>query len=565
MNKIIEYIKNNRKIHYIILIIVTCIIAIPIFSLQLLDTHDGKGHISRVIATNIAIHDTNFPHLLTPNTVDSVFGYAINLFYGKLPVYSVLILKMLPITYVNALKLFAILTIFLSGITMYHCVFQMTKKRTSAIICAILYMTTNYRFEEIYTRFALGEFVTFVFLPMILQGIYTILYEDGKKSWILGLGITALLLSHSITTLYFGIFCFLYILLQGKKVWKKIIWKQILMQIFFAIVLTAFFTIPIIEHKIASNYAIFEPNTMGTNIETILKCAVEMKKMFIEDRSVVDIDMRMGIPIGICFLISLCIIKKMPQKIKDIWIGCACLGIVALFMCTKYFPWLIMPDILYTIQFPWRLTGIAAFFLSISAGIGITYFIENCRKEWIKSGMYISIIAIIIMHAILYANTYHWNSSDADRLYEQKILNHQFDKDTYLNWDYLPIKAYNKHSLSRNNKIDVLEGTSKISKEEKNGLEMKFTIKDGTKDDTIELPYLFYLGYEIELKTNEKSWKLEAYESKNGFIQISLPEDITEGEAVVQYKGTVIEKIGYGISFIGVIAFVIYIRFNRKI
>lgn len=564
MNKIMEYIKDNKKVHYIIILIVTCIIAIPICSLQLIDTHDGKGHISRIFATQLAIFEGNFPYLLTPNTVDNVLGYAINLFYGKLPVYGALILKLLPITYTNALKAFAIITIFLSGVTMYNCVLQMTKKKMIAVISAILYMTANYRFEEIYTRFALGEFVTFIFMPIILQGIHNIIYEDGKKAWILGIGTTLLLISHSITTMYFGIFCFGYILLQGKVIWKKRIWKQIAIQMLFAVILTAFYTIPIIEHKQASNYLVFEPSIMGTNIDMVMEYAVELKKLFTTEGSKANIDIRLGISICVCLTSSIFVIKKLPKKIKEIWIIGLCLGLIALFMCTKYFPWVLMPDIFYNIQFAWRLAGIAVFFISISSAIGISYVIENCSKQWIQNVIYITCITMVLISSTIYAKSYQWDNSYADMKYEQKLLNNHLDTDIYRNWDYLPVKAFNKYSLNRDNKVHILEGTSKITKEEKNGLEMKITIEDGSKNDKIELPYLFYLGYDIKLETNEKSWKLETVESKNGFVEISLPEDIEEGEVWIKYKGTIIEEIGYGISIIGGVLFIIDILKTRK-
>ncbi len=560
MKKIVEYLKNNQKVHYIIILIVTCIVAIPMQAIQLVDTDDGKGHISRIIATKIAMVDTNFPHLLTPTTVDNTFGYAINLFYGKLPIYGALLLKIFPISYVNALKLFAILTIFLSGITMYHCVLQMTKKKKIALISAILYMTANYRFEEIYTRFALGEFVTFVFFPIILQGIHNILYENGKKAWLLGIGTAALILSHSISTMYFGMFCLGYVLLQGKTIFQKRIWKQLLIQIALAILLTSFYTIPIIEHKLASEYAIFEPELMGTRIDVVMEHVVEWKKFFTTEGALTDIDLRIGIPICIGLVTSIMAMKKIQWKERKIWIESMCLGVIAMFMCTKYFPWILMPDILYNIQFSWRLSAIVIFFLSIASAIGIGYIIENCKKEWIQNAVYMTMIGVVLVNATIYTRNYDVENTYADVLYEQNILENQYDENTYKNWDYLPVKAYNMYSLNREDTIIILEGTSKITAEEKHGLTMRFTIKEGSKGDKIELPYLFYLGYTIQLQTEGEKWDLPATESKYGFIQIQLPDDIQEGEIFVQYKGTVVEKIGYVISAIGMVLLFIHMR-----
>ena len=558
MNKVIEKIRKDTKIHYLIICIVTIIIALPIGKLQLVETDDGKGHISRVIATQKALVETNFPHPLTTSTVDNHLGYGINLFYGKLPVYGALILKLFSFSYTNALKLLAILSIFLSGITMYHYLGQVTKRKSIALLGAILYMTANYRLEEIYTRFALGEFVTFIFLPMILQGIDNIINSDGKKSWILGVGTIGLILSHSITTMYFAIFCIGYILLHGKKIWNKRILIQFGIQILFAILITAFYTIPILEHKFASDYAIFEPQIMYTNIDAIQEQLIGLKNFFLVQGAITNLDLRISIPIVIGIIASLFAFKRMSPKIKNIWIISMCLSIVALFMCTKYFPWSILPDIFYNIQFPWRLTGIALLFLSIASAIGIVFILENIQKDRVRTIMFGLVILLIAGNTFIYVSNYEFGPSGQDEIYEQKIINDKLDIDTYRNWDYLPTKAYKLYTLNRKDDVIVLEGKCKIDSQEKNGLNLEFEIGQSKKGSIIELPYLYYLGYEVTLQEENIEETLKITESENGFLQIELPRDIESGIVKVEYKGTMLERIGYVISIFGITLFILY-------
>src|SRR5699024_10191610 len=95
-------------------------------------------------------------------------------FYPQIVTYIPYILGLISGTFVNGLKIFAALTVVLSGIFMYNFVNEVTKKKDIALFSAILYMIFPYRLEDIYTRFAIGEFAVFVFIPLVFQGLYNL-------------------------------------------------------------------------------------------------------------------------------------------------------------------------------------------------------------------------------------------------------------------------------------------------------------------------------------------------------------------------------------------------------
>ena len=67
----------------------------------------------------------------------------------------------------------------------------------------------------------------------------------------------------------------------------------------------------------------------------------------------------------------------------------------------------------------------------------------------------------------------------------------------------------------------------------------------------IELPYIYYLGYDVTLKTANEKIKLETFETNNGFIGIKLPI-LEEGKVGVKYTGTWLMNIANFMSVIGV-------------
>lgn len=89
---------------------------------------------------------------------------------------------------------------------------------------------------------------------------------------------------------------------------------------------------------------------------------------------------------------------------------------------------------------------------------------------------------------------------------------------------------------------------------------MQFAIEENKQGSYLELPYIYYLGYQVTFKGEKISYQ----ESEHGFISIQIPEGET-GEVKVRYKGTSAGKISAGISVITGIVFIGYIAKRGKI
>ena len=127
-------------------------------------------------------------------------------------------------------------------------------------------------------------------------------------------------------------------------------------------------------------------------------------------------------------------------------------------------------------------------------------------------------------------------------------------------YEYIPAKANYDYLIYRNDKVAIISGNIKVTNEQKINNNMSFKVVNGNFKSTIELPYIYYPGYDIRL--NEK--KLKYFESENGLIMVKIDKNST-GDVSVKYRGTIISKVSFGISVVSFICFIYYIIRLRKL
>ena len=70
---------------------------------------------------------------------------------------------------------------------MYWFVNKLTKSKEVGALAAILYMLMPYHLNDMYIRNALGEFLSYIFIPLVFLGLYKI-FQKEKGIWILYVG-----------------------------------------------------------------------------------------------------------------------------------------------------------------------------------------------------------------------------------------------------------------------------------------------------------------------------------------------------------------------------------------
>jgi hypothetical protein len=571
VNKIINEIKENKWIHYAIIVIIGIILSLPLCKIEIRETHDGSLHLLRLIGTINALKISEFPPIVVPYYCNGG-GYAMNLFYNPLVTYIPLLIKLFTPTYVIALKVFGGLCIIASGFSMYKCVNYITNNKKIALFASIMYLIAPYKLSDVYIRYAIGEFATFIFLPLLFIGMYSLFNLDGKKHYYISIGAIGLLLTHTVTTFYTAIFCAIYVLCNIKSLKDKKVIKKIIINVIFILLVTMLYWLPLLEAKSKAEYTIFVSDIMGTNGVYVYENTLELSEFFVDIGEMVGDKLSatyiIGVPTFVLMCLTIFTYKKIDEKYKGFYLLAWLFAIISLFMCTKYCPWFIIPDFFCKLQYPWRMMGFFILFMSFITGVNLYILLKYLLEKDITR---LLIVTIVIVASVLYTipilMQYKTNNEGLDEQYEYNIIQNPYIHYFSINRDYLPKKAIllqTTYLYEKECRIYVLQGNAEITDEEMNNLTYTATIQNCSKDTIIEIPFFYYPGYKIVLENNGEIIKLDAVESENGFVSAVINQDIDEAKLTVEYHPTTITYVSYVVSFIAVIIFVMYVIFERK-
>ena len=70
---------------------------------------------------------------------------------------------------------------------MYGFMSEKTKNKLIGTLAAVLYMSMPYHLNDMYIRNALGEFLSYIFIPLVFAGVYRLLNKE-KNSFLLCIG-----------------------------------------------------------------------------------------------------------------------------------------------------------------------------------------------------------------------------------------------------------------------------------------------------------------------------------------------------------------------------------------
>lgn len=553
MQKLKELLKNEKYYSVIFILIASIFVCLPLMSKNIDMTYDdGIQHIARLMGTYQSVQEgqTN----IMSNFCNS-FGYSWNIFYSPLTAFLPLIFKILGLSFTVCIKLFMFLVVFLSGYFMYLFTKKITKNNNMAIIAGILYIFAPYRLTDMYIRNALPELTSFVFLPLVLLGIYNIFSEEENKKYVLAIGAIGLILTHTVITMYMAIIALIYVLINIKKLKDKNILKVLIINILLILVITSFFWAPLLEHKLSANYEVFKPGRMERT-EVLISYKLDFYRLFFTKTN--DY---MFYNIGLITLIGLLLTPVALKKVKNetyykLYIFMLVTGIVLAIMTLKIFPFEHMPPILKMIQFTFRLLEFTSFLFAFVSAINIVTVCKVNLRELI-----ILLVALMILTIPYKSRIRTLENFDENILWPAVPVTQDTGRvhAGLASFEYLPSKAFEnrKYIETRTQNAIVMNENSAtiIENEIKNGTKMSFNVKYVLEETKIELPYIYYLGYNITLKTANDKIKLKTFETDNGFVGIKLPI-LEEGKVEVKYTGTWLMNLTNFLSLIGICIFI---------
>lgn len=552
MKNLIKYCREKEIINYILIIIASIIISIPLANKSLnIYRDDGIQHICRIIGTEQTLADKQFLPMIMSNLCNN-FGYSWNIFYSPLTAYMSVMFRIFNFSYVNCLKLCMFVIVLLSGLTMYKLTFRITKNKKLATLASIIYILAPYRITDMYIRTALAELASFIFIPIVFEGLYIIVNEE-KKSYKLALGAAGLILTHQVIAMYTAIICFVYLIVFFKKLKSKTVLKNIGVNLLFCILMTSFYWVGLLQHYFSTSYEVFVPGRMERE-EVLIFYKAKFSQLFITSS-----EQTMIYAIGLLSVIGLVLTpiayKKVPEEYKKTYIFFLITGVILIGMTLSIFPFEKLPQALTMLQFTFRLFTFTSFFFAFVVATNFAILIKNFKTLDI-----VVLLTISILLLVPYKSKLDFNLKDN----EERLINGvRITENTgrvhagMASMEYLPTKAFKnlKYIANRKDEVIVLDNNEAvISDYTKQASNMNCKISNINKETTIELPYIYYLGYRVYADGQE----IKYTESDNGFIQINIAKD---SQIKVKYLGTNEMLISYAVS---IISFATIIVLNHK-
>lgn len=512
--------------------------------------HDYYFNIGRLEILIQALKEGNYPIYLDYDTLEG-YGYFTKGFYPDLIILPFAVIGLLfgSVLAYNAL-IFALT--FLCGLFMYKAVDVVFKNSFIASVSSILYTFSAYHLFDWYNRAALGESISFTFLPLIFLGLYHILIGDYKKWYLLTIGYSLLLYTHLLSSFLTFLVIVIILLLCCRKLIKEP--KRIIFLLLAAVVtipIVASYLLPMLEQMTSNTfYYNTSENITGQTKLGLNELGWGMLSgiLYPKDNNICGTG-----PLLIIILLLRVFIREKSSylKIADF---CVLIGVILLAMTSALFPWGRLP--LGFIQFPWRLYEFIIFFFSIGGAYYLSAVLKSKKQCRIVFGVIViySLLVIIVNNE----NYKYWQTrakKDVPEWFsgEPSILNQYYKGGL----EYLPSRIPTHGLMKERGNIVISENVeTQVSNLKREKGMTSFDIKANTSDK-LELPLIYYKGYKAEL--NSKDIPIE--QSDNGLIQLLVDES---GSIKIYYAGTMIQKISWYITLVSILVFCVFIYRTKR-
>jgi hypothetical protein len=369
-------------------------------------SHDGEGHVIRMIEYDEAFNEGQIPVRIAKR-INYGLGYPFFNFNYPLPYFIGEMIHKSGFSIVDSFKALFFLSTILGGLSMY--VFMVSKVgKIPAFLSSVFYIFVPYRFLNMYVRGNPAESLAWSLLPLLFFTIDRFIKSKGSTyvSFIV-LG-SIFVLSHN-TTVLIGVpiaLCYLLIQLTQTKVRNQCV-TPLLFSFICIAGITSFFWVPVLAEQgmtklaeLREDYQFFFP-TFREVLYSPWGFGAYKQGLFPGKMSPQIGIVHVGIVLFTFFSIMYRIIRKKISLKRD-WciLFFFTMILIALFLMLPISKsiWDAIP-LLQTVQLPWRFLGVIVFGCSIVAGY---VFWEIKISRWPHV---IGVFLIIIL--LLYSNRNH--------------------------------------------------------------------------------------------------------------------------------------------------------------
>lgn len=357
-----SYLRNKFPL---IIIFVFCILfTLPFYKTGFFTSHDGEWSVIRLAEMIREVKDLQFPPRWS-DYLNHGYGYPLFTFTYPLPYYAGILLKLMRFSLIDSIKILFVLSVFLSAFFMYK-LGEILRDKTSGLFAALYYLSANYRLVNLYIRGSLGESLALIFFPLIFY--LGVRYSNHQSVWnylLLSVSLAGLILSHNIMAIlfipFFMLFYFLYILHLQRR-FTLSVWQKMILPLLQGFGLAAYFFIPALLEKKYIYLSQIPLSTIADNFINIKDLVYTSWTYGIKP----PVSLGIGHSLALLFILICYLVfnnKKNKNNFLFIFLTVSLLLLVYFTNIYSSIFWKFPP--LVWLDFPWRLTGVIIFVISL--------------------------------------------------------------------------------------------------------------------------------------------------------------------------------------------------------
>ena len=544
--------KPEAEVTILLLLLLTAVSCIPLYVASgLYQNEDLFYHICTIRGIAASIAEGYIPPRILLDLIEN-YGYGAGFYYPNLffllPAALRLLGFSLPFTY----KFFVLLCTFFSLCSIYSCVKHISGKVSAARLSAVMYAFAAYRLIDVFYRAALGEVQAFVFMPIIILGLYEI-YEGHPEKWFhFALGFTGLLMCHLISLAICGVFTLAFVLIRFRKTFgDRKVFTALLKSVLITLALGAFFILPMIEQLTTVEQKINEIGSGQYGFQ-----AEDFGRLFsfftTWNKGTV---LRYVYPGWILLILPVLRLIFVRKRTKAIVIAdtLSLFGAAAMIMCTNVFPWQLFHWFRSYIQFAWRFMMVATVCLCVSCAIySDSISASNRFVMVVVLGAAVCGFPIIV-------------ETIANRMYSVDEALYLLGTNKLGNAEYLPSSFRREFAEANKDTVSSNAEDYAVTQHNREGLTFSFSyeVKDGGEDVYFSVPLIMYTGYRAELTSADGTvTELQPEADDIGLVRV-YTGGVDSGIIFVHYEKTTIQIVSEIIS-LSALAFIIVMKLHRK-
>ncbi len=526
------------------IVILLLISVFPLFDLLhpgLPKGHDTPDHVARIANFYQSLAEGNIVPRWAGN-LNWGYGHPILMFLYPLPSYVASLFHAVGFSLVDSTKLVFAASFVASVLAMYF--FARTAWGVlPGVVAAILYGFAPYRFVDLYVRGAIGEHVAFVFVPLILLGLWLLAHRttDTRGGMLVSLGVAGLILSHNAVALMvvplvvlYGAYLFHFESKERRRFLVLGVWSLLL-----GFLLSAFFWMPaFFEGK----YTLRDIVTKGDFTTRF----VPWQWFFVSPWNYGggnEFSKELGLAHWAGIIGALIVFIRTKARKTRWFIGVSVLVVIAslwLMTSASNIVWEKI-SILQKFQFPWRLLTVTVIISSLLGAIGVSQ-IQKRFVVWVVGGMIL--LAIISTKDM-------WRAKE----YVVKRQSHYsgiYDSTTDTG-ESSPIWSVRFMERRPNAMYEVIEGEAVIIPGSRNTTRHEFAVSAKT-DARIVDNTLYFPGWTVSVDDRPLDLVQDLiYQDPNyrGLMTFRVPAG--EHRVVVSFGETKLRKVANSISVMGLV------------